>query len=81
MFAELSREMARLWPIQTRGHRQQMTQGNPIFLGISEIGVFGKERDYRRIEVAEPTAVEGDADQQCDDAFVMDAMSCGVFAS
>lgn len=41
-----------------------MTQGNPIFLGSSEIGVFGKERDYRGIEIAEPTAVEGDADQQ-----------------
>jgi hypothetical protein len=45
-----------------------MTQGNPIFLGSAEIGVFGKERDYRGIEIAEPTTVEGDADQQCDDA-------------
>ena len=57
-----------------------MTQGNPIFLGSAEIGVFGKERDYRGIEIAEPTAVEGDADQQCDDALSDDSMLCSVFA-
>src|ERR1051326_8077612 len=45
-----------------------MTQGNPIFLGSSEIGVFGKKRDYWGIEIAEPTTVERDAGQQCDDA-------------
>jgi hypothetical protein len=45
-----------------------MTQCNPIFLQGAEIGVFGKEREYRGIEILEPTTVEGDAVQQRDDA-------------
>src|ERR1051326_5091164 len=62
-----------LGPIQTRGHCHQMSQAYLIFLGSSEIGVFGNERDYRGIEIAEPTAVKGDADQQATAPLVMDA--------
>ena len=58
-----------------------MMRGNTIFLGSAEIGVFGKKRDYRGIEIAEPTTtVEGDADQQCDDALGDGRMSCSAFA-
>src|SRR4051812_35770873 len=63
VFPVIERNSA-LGPIQTRGHRQQMTQGNPILLGSAEIGIFWKERDYRGIEIVEPTTVKGDADQQ-----------------
>jgi hypothetical protein len=45
-----------------------MTRCNSIFLGGAEIGVFGEEREYRGIEILEPTTVEGDANQQHDDA-------------
>lgn len=45
-----------------------MTQCNPIFLRGAEIGVFGKEREYRGVEILKPTTVEGDADQQRDHA-------------
>ena len=81
LWRSLKYEEVALGPIQTRGHRQQMTQGNPTFLGSAEIGVFGKKRDYRGIEIAEPTTtVEGDADQQCDDALGDGRMSCSAFA-
>src|SRR5580700_11455903 len=45
-----------------------MTQLNLIFLRSAEIGVFRKERQYRGIEILEPTTVEGNTDQQRDDA-------------
>src|SRR5271169_5206495 len=55
-----------------------MAQGKPVLVQIAQIRVLGKEREYRGVEILEPTAVEGDADQERDVALGdgLDVVQC-----
>jgi hypothetical protein len=58
-----------------------MAQRNPVLLRRAEVGIFGKERKHRRIQIPDQAAIDRNADQNDVTLLVIELPSCRVVAS